>query len=215
MADNEPVAGDEGSASTDDVATAEAGSFLTAGRLEAFSDAVLAVIITITAFSIKAPHGTDLAAVRHEMPLLLVYVLSFSFIGIYWGNHHHLLRRTERITGGVMWANLHLLFWLSLMPVLTQWAGTESGHTAPAAAYGVVGLAAAVGYWILVRTLIGANGGPGGALATSIGSDFKGFASIVVYALAVGLSFVSSYIAYGLYAVVAIMWFVPDRRLVR
>lgn len=189
-------------------------SWFTAHRLEAFSDGVMAVIITITAFEIRAPHGTNLSALHSELPLLLVYALSFSFIGIYWGNHHHLLRRAERISGAVMWSNLHLLFWLSLMPVMTEWAGTESGHTEPAAVYGVVGLAAAVAYWVLVRALIRANGGPAGALAGSIGSDVKGAASIVMYGAGVGLAFLSPYAAYGLYAAVALVWFVPDRRLV-
>ena len=201
--------------SADDSATIgeDAESFLTAHRLEAFSDGVLAVIITITAFEIKAPSGTDLVALRHEMPLLLVYLLSFSFVGIYWGNHHHLLRRVRRITGAVMWANLHLLFWLSLIPVMTEWAGTEYRHTEPAAVYGVVGLAAAIAYWVLVRALIRCNGGPGGLLAASIGSDVKGLASIALYATGFGLAFVSPYLAYGVYALVAVTWFVPDRRL--
>ena len=182
-------------------------------RLEAFSDGVMAVIITITAFEIKAPHAPTLGALRHELPLLAVYVLSFSYIGIYWGNHHHLLRRAERISSGAMWANLHLLFWLSLVPMLTEWAGTSASHSTPAAAYGVVQLAAAVAYFILVRMLIAANGGPHGALARSIGSDLKGRLSIVLYLAGIGLSLVSPYIGYALYAAVAVIWFVPDRRM--
>jgi uncharacterized membrane protein len=212
VADNERVVtADEGAT----IAGDPRDSLFTAKRLEAFSDGVMAVIITITAFEIKAPHGTDLSALRQELPLLLVYLLSFSFIGIYWGNHHHLLRRADRISAAVMWSNLHLLFWLSLIPVLTEWAGTSSGHVEPAAVYGVVGLAAAVAYWILVRALIRANDGPSGALAASIGSDLKGISSIGIYGSAIGLAFVSPYVAYGLYAAVAVMWFVPDRRLAR
>lgn len=210
MAKNDVVATVEGGLS----GTADAQPHITTHRLEAFSDGVMAVIITITAFEIKVPHGTDLGALGREVPLLLVYALSFSFIGIYWGNHHHLLRRTERISAAAMWANLHLLFWLSLIPVLTEWAGTQSSHTEPAAVYGVVGLAAAIAYWVLVRCLIRANGGRLGALATSIGTDVKGVASIFIYAAAIGLAFVTPYLAFALYVAVALMWFVPDRRLV-
>jgi uncharacterized membrane protein len=188
-------------------------SIVTSHRLESFSDGVMAVVITITAFEIKAPHGASLGALGHEVPLLLVYLLSFCYIGIYWGNHHHLLRRSQRISAGVMWSNLHLLFWLSLMPVLTEWAGTNTGRTAPAAVYGMVAMAAAIAYWILVHTLIGANGGVHGALAASIGSDVKGVTSIVLYAVAIGSAFASPYVAYGVYATVALVWFVPDRRL--
>jgi uncharacterized membrane protein len=182
-------------------------------RLEAFSDGVMAVIITIMAFELKAPHGTDLAALRHQLPPLLVYMLSFTYIGIYWNNHHHLLRQTERISGAVMWANLHLLFWLSLVPVLTEWVGTSYHHTEPAAAYGTAALAAAVAYWALIRTIIRAN--PDSVVSRSIGSDRKGVLSIVIYAAAIGLAFVTPWISYALYVLVAMIWIVPDRRLVR
>ena len=193
--------------------TARLRQGLTSRRVEAFSDGVMAVIITIMAFEIRPPSGTSLTALRHQMPHLLVYLLSFAYIGIYWNNHHHLLRRTERIDGVVMWANLHLLFWLSLVPVLTEWVGGAYRSTEPAASYGVVALAAAVAYWVLVRTIIRVNGGGEGELASSIGSDAKGVASIAMYAAAVALAFVSPYIAYGLYSLVALMWIVPDRRL--
>jgi uncharacterized membrane protein len=183
-------------------------------RLEAFSDSVMAVIITIMAFELKAPHGTDLAALRHQVPQLLVYMLSFTYVGIYWNNHHHLLSQTERISGAVMWANLHLLFWLSLVPVLTEWVGTSYRHTEPAAAYGTAALAAAVAYWVLVRTIIHANDSDS-VVSRSIGSDTKGVLSIVIYAAAIGLAFVTPWIAYALYVLVATIWFVPDRRLVR
>lgn len=187
---------------------------VTTHRLEAFSDGVMAVIITITAFELKAPGGASFSALRTQLPLLLVYILSFTYVGIYWNNHHHLLRRAERISGAVMWANLHLLFWLSLMPVLTKWVGTTYRHAAPAATYGVVAFAAAVAYWVLVRAIIHAEGA-GSTVSASVGSDAKGVASIGIYALAIGLAFVTPWAAYALYAFVAVMWIIPDRRLVR
>jgi uncharacterized membrane protein len=186
---------------------------ITARRLEAFSDGVMAVIITLTAFEIRPPHGTDLAALRHLMPSLLIYLLSFTYIGIYWNNHHHLLRRTERVSAAVMWANLHLLFWLSLVPILTEWVATSYKATEPAASYGVAALAAAFGYTALVRAIVAVNGGADGELARSLGSDLKGRASLGIYALGVVLAFVTPYLAYGCYAAVALMWFIPDRRL--
>jgi uncharacterized membrane protein len=183
-------------------------------RVEAFSDAVMAVIITIMAFSLRPPHGVTWAAVRAVFPGLLVYILSFVFIGIYWNNHHHLLRAADRISGAAMWANLFLLFWLSLIPVVTLWIRNEYRHSLPAAAYGVVALAAAVAYTMLVRTLIRANG-VDSAVARAIGSDTKGFASLGLYSSAVGLAFVSPWIAYAIYVGVAVMWFIPDRRFTR
>jgi uncharacterized membrane protein len=143
-----------------------------------------------------------------------VYVLSFVIIAIYWNNHHHLLRAAERISGAAMWANLFLLFWLSLIPVLTEWLRDEYLHPLPAAAYGAVALAAGVGYAILARTLIGANGRDS-AVAAAIGSDRKGYASLALYAAGVGLAFVSPWIAYGCYVAVAVLWFIPDRRFTR
>ena len=183
-------------------------------RVEAFSDAVIAVIITIMALELRAPHGATLDAVRDQLPGLLVYVLSFVFVGIYWNNHHHLLRAADRISGAVMWANLFLLFWLSLIPVLTEWLRDEYRHALPAAAYGAVALAAGLAYWILQRTLIQANGRDS-AVAKAIGSDLKGYASLVLYAAGVGLAFVSPWISYVCYVAVSIMWFVPDRRFTR
>jgi uncharacterized membrane protein len=183
-------------------------------RVEAFSDGVMAVIITIMAFELRAPRGATLDAVRDQVPGLLVYVLSFVMLGIYWNNHHHLLRAADRISGAAMWANLFLLFWLSLIPVLTEWLRDEYRHALPAAAYGTVALAAGCAYAILVRTLIQANGRDS-ALAEAIGSDVKGYASLVLYAAGVGLAFLSPWISYAIYAAVAVMWFVPDRRFTR
>lgn len=181
-------------------------------RLEAFSDGVLAVIITITAFGIEAPDGTTWHALAQRLPALLVYLLSFTAIGIYWNNHHHLLRVTERIDGTVMWANLHLLFWLSLVPVLTRWIATDYRYSLPASVYGVVAMGAAIAYSILVWAIVRCNGAES-KVAQAIGSDFKGKLSLALYALGVGLAWVSPYIAYGCYAGVAVMWFIPDRRL--
>jgi uncharacterized membrane protein len=188
---------------------------LGSGRLEAFSDAVFAVIMTIMALELETPEGHTLAAVgAFIVPGLIVYALSFTIIGIYWNNHHHLLRAAERISGAVMWANLFLLFWLSLVPVLTVWVREEYKYPLPAAAYGLVALIAGFAYSILVRTLIRVNG-RGSAVARAIGSDLKGYASLVLYAAGVALAFVSPWIAYALYVAVAVMWFVPDRRFAR
>ena len=184
------------------------------GRVEAFSDGVMAVIITIMAFELRAPNGSTLDAVRKQLPGLLVYVLSFVFIAIYWNNHHHLLRAAERISGAAMWANLFLLFWLSLIPVLTEWLRDEYRHSLPAATYGAVALAAAIAYSILVATLVRANG-PDSAVAAAVRVDVKGYVSLVLYGSGVVLAFVSPWIAYALYAAVAVMWFVPDRRFFR
>ena len=184
------------------------------GRLEAFSDGVLAVIITIMALELKAPAGGDFRSLHARLPALLVYILSFTFVGIYWNNHHHLLRAARRVTAGVMWANLHLLFWLSLIPVLTEWIGENYQKTAPAATYGLVGLGSAVAFTVLVRAIIRADGGTS-PVATAIGRDIKGRISLVTYAAATALAFLSPWIAYALFAAVAVMWFVPDRRLSR
>ena len=183
-------------------------------RLEAFSDGVMAVIITIMAFSIPTPDGSSASALRGLLPHLLVYVLSFVMIGIYWNNHHHLLRATEKLGGSVMWANLFLLFWLSLFPIVTAWVGRFPGHSVPAMAYGLVGLAAGLAYSILVRMIIRVNGADS-TVGRSVGSDTKGYVSLVLYATGVvlAIAFHSPWIAYVLYAGVAVMWFVPDRRL--
>ena len=184
------------------------------GRLEAFSDGVLAVIITIMALELKAPAAGSFTGLRARLPALLIYILSFTFIGMYWNNHHHLLRAARRVTGGVMWANLHLLFWLSLIPVLTGWIGEHYRQPAPAATYGLVCLAAAVAYLILTGAIIRADGSDS-PVATAMGRDVKGRASLVLYAAAAGLAFVSPFISYALFVAVAVMWFVPDRRLSR
>ena len=184
------------------------------GRLEAFSDGVLAVIITIMALELRAPVGGSFTDLRGRLPALLVYILSFAIIGIYWNNHHHLLRAARRVTGGVMWANLHLLFWLSLIPVLTSWIGEHYRESAPAAAYGVVGLGAAVAFAILTRAIIRADGSSS-PVAQVIGRDYKGRVSLLLNAAAIGLAFVSPWLAYALFVSVAVMWFVPDRRLSR
>lgn len=182
------------------------------GRLEAFSDGVLAVIITIMALELKAPVEGTFASLRERLPALLVYIVSFTFIGIYWNNHHHLLRAARRVTGAVMWANLHLLFWLSLIPVLTEWVGEHYQDHAPAATYGFVCLASGVAFTILVRAIIRADGSAS-LVAAAIGRDTKGNLSLAGYAAATALAFVSPWISYALIVAVAVLWFVPDRRL--
>jgi len=184
------------------------------GRLEAFSDGVLAVIITIMALELKPPDGGDFRALRERLPALLIYILSFTFVGIYWNNHHHLLRAARRISAGVMWANLHLLFWLSLIPVLTEWVGEHYEDTAPAATYSVVGLGSAIAFTILTQAIIRADG-TDSLVAAAIGKDTKGRLSLLAYAAAFAFAFVSPWISYALFAAVAVMWFVPDRRLSR
>ncbi len=183
-------------------------------RLEAFSDGVMAVIITIMAFNVKPPIGASLSATHAVLPELLVYVLSFAMIGIYWNNHHHLLRSTDRMDGSVMLSNLFLLFWLSLVPVVTGWVGKYPNHALPAATYGIVALGAGLAYSILVRFIIRANGRDS-TVGRVVGSDFKGNLSVVLYAGGVGLAFVTPIASYVLYASVAIMWFLPDRRFVQ
>jgi uncharacterized membrane protein len=183
-------------------------------RVEAFSDGVLAVIITIMALELKAPASGAWHDLRGRLPALLVYILSFTFVGIYWNNHHHLLRAARQITGVVMWANLHLLFWLSLIPVLTEWVGENYTEQAPAVMYGVISLGAAMAFTLLTRAIIAADG-KDSPVATALGSDFKGRISLLLYAAATALAFVSPYIAYGIFAMVALIWFVPDRRFSR
>jgi uncharacterized membrane protein len=182
------------------------------GRLEAFSDGVFAVIITIMVLDMKSPHGTTLAALRPVLPVFFSYVLSFIYVGIYWNNHHHLLHAAQHVTGGILWANLHLLFWLSLTPFTTAWMGEN--HFAPwtVALYGVILLFAGIAYFILTKSLI-AHHGPDSMLAASIGKDRKGKVSVVVYASAIPLSFVRPWIAFGCYVIVAIMWLIPDPRI--
>jgi uncharacterized membrane protein len=184
------------------------------GRLEAFSDGVLAIIITIMVLELKVPHGADLASLGPLIPVFLSYVLSFIFIGIYWSNHHHLLHAVRHVNGRILWANLHLLFWLSLIPFVTGWMGENHFAAWPVAFYGAVLLFAAIAYFILTRVLISYHGGDS-ALAKALGKDFKGKVSVVFYAVAIPLSFVNSWLACALYVLVAVMWLTPDRRIER
>lgn len=183
-------------------------------RLEAFSDGVIAILITIMVLELKIPDGADWAALRPLIPIFLTYVLSYVYLGIYWGNHHHLLQATQRINGRVLWANLHLLFWLSLVPFVTGWMGENHRDAVPNAVYGLVLLCAAVAYWILQKQIIAAEG-PGSKLATLLGRDFKGNISPVIYMAAIGLAFVNQWISDALYVTVALTWLIPDPRLER
>ncbi len=183
-------------------------------RLEAFSDGVIAILITIMVLAFRVPHGGDFHDLRPLVPLMVSYVLSFVNIGIYWNNHHHLLKRTTRVTGGVLWANLHLLFWLSLFPFATAWMGENHFATIPVFVYGVVLLGAGVAYYILELVIVG-NEGPTSTVARALGRDRKGRASMALYILAVGLVWISRWLALGIFVLVAAMWLVPDRRLER
>jgi uncharacterized membrane protein len=185
---------------------------MTKGRLEAFTDGVIAIIITIMVLELKVPPGSDLAALQASVPVFLAYVLSFVNVGIYWNNHHHMLHATDRIDGRVLWANLFLLFWLSLVPFVIRWMD-ETGVTAlPTAAYGVVMAMAAIGYTLLQTAIVAANG-RSSKLATAVGNDFKGKLSLALYIAAIPLAFVSAWISVGIYVAIALMWFVPDRRI--
>lgn len=181
-------------------------------RLEAFSDGVLAIIITIMVLEIKVPHEPDLAALRPLIPVILSYVLSFIYIGIYWSNHHHMLHVVRRVSGGILWANLHLLFWLSLVPFVTGWMGENHFAPLPTCLYGVVLLMAAIAYYILQRTIIAADGDES-LLAAAIGSDLKGKLSPILYLLAIPSAFLHPAISGALYVLVAVIWLVPDRRI--
>jgi TMEM175 potassium channel family protein len=184
------------------------------GRLEAFSDGVIAIIITIMVLELKVPHETDWAALQPVLPALLTYVLSFVYLGIYWNNHHHMLHATDHVTGGIMWANLHLLFWLSLTPFVTGWMGENHFVAVPTAAYGIVQLMAAVAYTILAQVII-ASQGAHSKLKAAIGKDKKGLISLAMYASAIPLAFVNERISVALYIAVALMWLIPDRRIER
>ncbi len=184
------------------------------GRMEAFSDGVFAVIITIMVLELKSPQGTSLAALKPMIPVFFSYVLSFIYVGIYWNNHHHLLQAVQHVAGGVLWANLHLLFWLSLTPFATAWLGGNPLAPWPVALYGALLLFASIAYFILTRILI-AHQGAGSMLAKSIGGDQKGRVSVVVYLVAIPLAFVWPLMACACYALVAIMWLIPDRRIER
>ena len=181
-------------------------------RLEAFSDGVIAIVITIMVLELRIPEGADWTALRPIVPVFVTYVLSFVFLGIYWNNHHHLLHTVDRITGGILWANLHLLFWLSLTPFATGWMGRNNFAPLPTAIYGVDLLLSSLAYTILVRTIIAAQG-PSSRLKAAVGSDAKGNLSLAMYVAAIPLSFVNRWVAYALYVIVALMWLVPDRRI--
>ena len=186
---------------------------MSTARLEAFSDGVMAIIITIMVLELKVPHGVELSALRPVIPNLLSYLLSFVMLGIYWNNHHHLLQAAQQVSGGILWANLHLLFWLSLIPFVTGWMG-EHFAPWPVALYGSVLLLAAFAYFILVLTLLSRHG-RNSTLSRAMGRDVKGKLSVVVYALAVPLAFLYPWLACGLYVLVAIIWLIPDRRIER
>jgi uncharacterized membrane protein len=188
------------------------------GRLEAFSDGVLAIIITIMVLELKVPRGEESSAGAGALlalgPIFGSYVLSFVFIAIYWNNHHHMLHASERVNGSILWANVHLLFWLSLVPFVTAWMGENHFAPVPVAAYGVVMLMSGVAFTVLARTLVWFHG-PDSTLARALGSDLKGWASLVLYASAIPLAFVDRWVALGIYVCVAAMWLIPDRRIER
>jgi uncharacterized membrane protein len=187
---------------------------MTRTRLEAFSDGVIAIILTIMVLELRTPEGTGLAELAHLAPHLLSYLLSFVFVGIYWNNHHHLLHVVERVDGRVLWANLHLLFWLSLMPFVTAWMGQLHAAPVTVAAYGVVQLAAALAYFLLTRALLALHPSDS-RLARALGADWKGKVSVVAWAVAVAVSIPARWVAIGIYVGVALVWLVPDRRIER
>ena len=183
-------------------------------RLEAFSDGVVAIIITIMVLELRVPHDVSLPALRPLWGVFLSYVLSFLYLGIYWNNHHHMLQTVQQVTGAILWANLHLLFWLSLVPFVTGWMGENHFAPVPTAAYGVILLMAAMAYWILQRLII-CSQGPNSLLGKAVGSDWKGKLSPALYAIAIPAALVVPYVAGAIYAAVAVMWLVPDRRIER
>ncbi len=182
--------------------------------MEAFSDGVIAIIITIMVLELKVPHGAGLDALRPLVPVFISYVLSFVYIGIYWNNHHHMLHAAGKVNGRILWANLHLLFWLSLVPFVTGWMGENHFAALPVALYGAVLLMAGVAYFVLAQALAGHHG-KDSKLALALGKDTKGKASVAIYAAAVPLSFVNPWIAFAMYVGVALIWFIPDRRIER
>ncbi len=187
-------------------------AFMNKGRLEAFSDGVLAIIITIMVLELKIPHGSDISALKPLLPVFLTYILSFIYIGIYWNNHHHLVQTTQHVNGQILWANLHLLFWLSLVPFVTGWMGENHFAPLPTAIYGVVLLCAALAYELLQYSII-KNHGPDHVLASAIGKDWKGKFSLALYILAIPLAFVNQWISDIFYIVIAGIWLIPDRRI--
>ncbi len=184
------------------------------GRLEAFSDGVLAIIITIMVLELKVPQKPELSALRPMLPVFLGYALSYCYVGIYWNNHHHMLHAARHVTGGGMWANLNLLFWLSLIPFVTEWWGRSSTEAGPTALYGVVLLMAAIAYWILQAAIV-AGDGPDSVLARAVGKDVKGKVSIGLYATAIAVAFASPAVSSAIYVLVAVIWVIPDRRIER
>lgn len=193
--------------------SAQLPSEMNAARLEGFSDGILAVIITIMVLELRPPESDTLKALQKLTPDVLIYVLSFTFIAMYWNNHHHLLRATQRINGATMWANFHLLFWLSLVPVVTAWVGAHPHSRWPAVTYGVVDFLAGIAYALLTQAIRSANKDTN--IDDALGYDIKGKLSIALYALGIGLTFLNPLLAYGVYTLVSIMWFIPDRRLTR
>jgi uncharacterized membrane protein len=181
-------------------------------RLEAFSDGVIAILITIMVLELKIPHGADFESLRPVFPVFLTYILSFIFVGIYWNNHHHMLHMTSRINGKILWANLHLLFWLSLVPFATGWMGENHFDSVPTAVYGVVLLMSAIAYTILLYSIT-VDQGPHSKLAEALGKDWKGKVSPIIYLIAIGMAFVQHWVSHVLYVTVALMWLVPDRRI--
>jgi uncharacterized membrane protein len=182
------------------------------GRLEAFSDGVMAIILTIMVLELKVPQGVEWSALCPIIPVLMSYVLSFVFIGIYWNNHHHMFQAVGKVNGHILWANLHLLFWLSLIPFFTRWLGENPDAAPPAALYGVDLLMSGIAYYILARILV-AYQGKESKLAAALGKDYKGLASIIIYAAAIPLAFLNPRIAYAFYVLVALLWLIPDRRI--
>jgi len=185
---------------------------LSTGRLEAFSDGVIAIIITIMVLELKVPGTAEIGALFPLIPVFLSYLLSFVFVGIYWNNHHHLLQAARQVNGAVLWANLHLLFWLSLVPFVTSWLGENGFQAWPVALYGAVLLLAGFAYFLLSRALVAVHGQES-ALAIAVGNEAKGYISLVCYTAAIPLAFINAMLACGLYVVVAVMWFIPDRRI--
>jgi uncharacterized membrane protein len=181
-------------------------------RMEAFSDGVLAIIITIMVLEMKVPHGGDFAALKPLLPVFFSYILSFIYIGIYWNNHHHMLHAVQYVTGSILWANLHLLFWLSLFPFVTGWMGENHFSPEPTILYGIVLFMAAIAYFILQRIIISKHG-RGSLLAVAVGKDFKGKISPIIYAIAIGTAFISPWTSQAFYVLVAAMWLIPDRRI--
>src|SRR4051812_1902569 len=187
---------------------------MSTGRMEAFSDGVIAILITVMVLELPTPHGTSWSALHEALPVLLAYVLSFVYLGIYWNNHHHMFQATTRVSGLILWANLHLLFWLSLVPFTTSWLGENHLAPAPAAAYGIVLLAAALAYYALERVIM-RDQGSGSRVAAAVGRDIKGKASPFLYIAGIGVSFLVPWLGIALYSVVALIWLVPDRRFER